>query len=190
MLARDDMSVIISMLRSVNLASHNRLKMDDLRAFYESLGFTAVQTYIQSGNVVFKSKSQDLTRLSRRIEDELERRFSFRTDVILRTPSDLKDILARNPFAKRPGLEPGKLLVDFLVREPSAEALEKASKLKAAPEELRIVGRELYMYFPNGMGRPKISWGAVEKVLNTPGTGRNLNTVRNLLEIALEMESR
>jgi uncharacterized protein (DUF1697 family) len=183
------MSVIISMLRSVNLASHNRLKMDALRAFYESLGFSDVRTYIQSGNVVFKTKSQDLTRLSRRIEDELERHFGFCTAVILRTPADLKDVLARNPFARRPGLEPGRILIDFLASEPGKDALEKARKLQTAPEELHIDGRELYMYFSNGMGRPKISWGAVEKVLNTPGTARNLNTVRNLLEIALKMES-
>ena len=178
------MGVIISLLRSVNLVSHNRLKMEELRALYESLGFSDVQSYIQSGNIVFRSKSQDLARLSKKIEDEIERRFGFRTDVILRTPSDLQSVLAKNPFARRPGMEPGKLLIDFLVRDPSPEALDKVRKLKTDPEELRIEGRELYMYFPNGMGRPKISWGTVEKVLNTPGTGRNLNTVRNLLEMA------
>ena len=81
------------------------------------------------------------------------------------------------------------MLIDFLVREPSAEARDKVSKLKQAPEELRIDGRELYMYFPNGMARPKISWGAVEKLLNTPGTGRNLNTVKKLLEIAQKLDT-
>lgn len=187
MLARV-MSVIISMLRSVNVGGHQKIKMDALREFYESLGFSDVQTYIQSGNVLFRAKSQDLTRLSMRIKNGIEQRFGFRTDVILRTPSDLQGVLARNPFAKRPGIEPSKLLVDFLVREPSAEARDKVSKLITDPEELRIDGRELYMYFPNGMARPKISWGAVEKLLNTPGTGRNLNTVRNLLEIAQKLE--
>ena len=183
------MSVIISLLRSVNLAGHNKVKMEELRALYESLGFTDVQSYIQSGNIVFRTKSQDLARLSRKIEDEIDRRFGFRTHVILRTPSDLQSVLAKNPFARRPGMEPGRLLIDFLVREPSREALDKGRKLKTDLEELRIDGRELYMYFPNGMARPKISWGAVEKVLNTPGTGRNLNTVRKLLEIAQKLET-
>jgi uncharacterized protein (DUF1697 family) len=183
------MIVIVSLLRSVNLAGHNKIKMDSLRALFESLGFSDVQSYIQSGNVIFRTKSQDLARLTRKIEDEIDRRFGFRTDVILRTPSDLQSVLARNPFAKRPGMEPRKLLIDFLVREPSAEAVEKVRKLKTDPEELRIDGRELYMYFPNGMARPKISWGAVEKVLKTPGTGRNLNTVKNLLEIAQKLET-
>ncbi len=188
MLARS-MGVIISMLRSVNVGGHHKLKMEALRALYETLGFSDVQTYIQSGNVIFRTKRQDLARLSKRIEDELERRFGFRTDVILRTPSDLQDVMARNLFAKRPGIDPSKLLVDFLARVPSAEAVDRVRKLNTEPEELRIDGRELYMYFPNGMARPKISWGAVEKLLNTPGTGRNLNTIRKLLEIAQKLET-
>jgi len=188
MLARS-MGVIISMLRSVNVGGHHKLKMEALRALYETLGFSDVQTYIQSGNVIFRTKRQDLARLSKRIEDELERRFGFRTDVILCTPSDLQYVLARNLFAKRPGIDPSKLLVDFLARVPSAEAVDRVRKLNTEPEELRIDGRELYMYFPNGMARPKISWGAVEKLLNTPGTGRNLNTIRKLLEIAQKLET-
>ncbi len=118
-----------------------------------------------------------------------KRAFGFRPAVILRTTSELRDAIARNPFAKRSDLEPSKLLVDFLASDPGAEIREKVLQLKTDPEELRMHGRELYIYFPNGMARPKMSWAVVEKTLNTPGTGRNWNSVMGLLEMAERMEA-
>jgi uncharacterized protein (DUF1697 family) len=183
------MAVIISMLRGVNLLSHNRIKMDALRALYESLGFRDAQTYVVSGNVVFRTKARNLTALAKRIENAIERSFGFRPRVILRTTSDIKDVVARNPFRTRRGIEPSKLLVTFLESHPAAEALEQVLKIKADPEELHIDGREVYIYFPNGMGRSKLSWVTVEKKLKISGTGRNWNSVTKLLEIAQKLEA-
>jgi uncharacterized protein (DUF1697 family) len=76
----------------------------------------------------------------------------------------------------------------FLESHPAAEAVEQALQIKADPEELHIDGREVYMYFPNGLARPKLSWVAVEKKLQTPGTGRNWNSVTKLLEIAEKLD--
>ena len=182
------MAVIVSMLRGVNLVRHNRIKMDALRALYESLGLRDVETYVVSGNVVFRTKTRNLTALAKRIEDAIERSFGFRPRVILRTPAELKDVVARNPFRTRRGIEPSKLLVTFLEGHPAAEALEEVLKIKADPEELHIDGREVYIYFPNGMGRSKLSWVTVEKKLKTSGTGRNWNSVTRLLEIAERLE--
>jgi uncharacterized protein (DUF1697 family) len=81
-------------------------------------------------------------------------------------------------------IEPGKLLVTFLAEDPGAEAWKRVLAIKTAPEELRGGGREIYIYYPNGMGRSKLSWTAVAAQLKTPGTGRNWNTVTSLLEIA------
>src|SRR5262249_7227236 len=83
------MAVVISLLRGVNLASHNRLKMDALRALYESLGLQNPQTYVQSGNVVFRTKASNLNTLATRIENAIERSFGFRPAVILRTRAEL-----------------------------------------------------------------------------------------------------
>ena len=182
------MPVLISLLRGVNVGGHHKVKMDELRALYESLGFEDVQTHINSGNVLFRSGGRDLVRLRRRIEDAIESACGFRVDVILRTPADLRDVIARNPFAARPGMDGAKLAITFLAAEPSAAAREQVLAIDAAPEELRIDGRELYIYFPNGMGRPKLSMPLVEKTLKTPGTSRNWNTVRKLLEIAEKLE--
>ncbi len=183
------MGVIISMLRAVNVGGHNKIKMDALRTLYESLKLRDAQTYVQSGNVIFRTKEPDLTSLGRRIQNGIERKFGFRPDVILRTASELRDVIARNPFAKRRGIEPSKLLVTFLAEDPGAEARDKVRSIKADPEELRIEGRELYIYFPNGIGRSKLSLAAIERALKTPGTGRNWNSVTKMLEMAEKLEA-
>src|SRR2546422_8030613 len=165
------MPVVISMLRGVNVGAHNRIKMDALRTLYASLGLRDPQTYVQSGNVIFATDARDLVRLARHIENAIEQRFGFRPGVILRTTSDLRDVIARNPFAKRRGIEPSKLLVTFLAEDPGAEARDKVRSIKADPEELRVEGSELYIYFHNGIGRAKLSLVAIERALKTPGTG-------------------
>jgi len=101
----------------------------------------------------------------------------------------MRDVVARNPFAKRRGIEPGKLLVSFLASDPGEEAREKVRQMKCDPEELRIEERELYIYFPNGSGRSKLSLAKLEKVLKTPITGRNWNSVTKVLEMAEAREA-
>jgi uncharacterized protein (DUF1697 family) len=183
------MAVIISMLRGVNVGGHNKIKMDALRALYESMKLREAQTYVQSGNVIFRTDERDIARLAKRIEDGIERKLGFRPDVILRTATEMREVIARNPFAKRRGIEPSKLLVTFLGSDPGAEAREKILQIKCDPEELRIEGRELYIYFPNGIGRSKLSWAGLEKTLKTPGTARNWNSVTKMLEMAENLEA-
>jgi uncharacterized protein (DUF1697 family) len=100
-------TMMISMLRGVNVGSHKRMKMAPLQAVYKSLGLENPQAYLQSGNVVFKTQERDLTSPTRRIESGIEQHFGFRPDVILRTSSELRRVVARNPFAARAGIEPG-----------------------------------------------------------------------------------
>lgn len=183
------MDVVISLLRGINLGGRT-IKMDTLRALYESLGLSDPQTYVASGNVIFRTKERNFDRLTKRIEDAIEKKFGFHSNVIVRTPAELRVAIARNPFAKRSGIEPGKLLVTFLGSHPDKPALERLSKIKADPEELHIEGRELYIYFPNGAGRSKLPWASVEKILGVPGTARNWNSVMKLLEMAEKLEGR
>ena len=176
------------MLRGVNLG-HRRVKMEALRALYKSLKLRDAQTYVQSGNVIFKTQEKDLVRLAKRIEGGIEKKFGFQSDVVVRTVVELRDVVARNPFAKRRGIEPGKLLVTFLAGDPGEEAREKVRGIKAEPDELRIDGLEAYIYFPNGMGRPTLSWATIPKILKVSGTGRNWNSVTKMLEMAESMEA-
>jgi uncharacterized protein (DUF1697 family) len=182
------MSVIISMLRGVNVGGHHIIKMDQLRAVYGSLGFRDAQSYIQSGNVVCRSDGKDLPSVCKRIEKGIERSFGFRPSVIVRTASELREVIVRNPFAKRSGIDAAKLHVAFLASSPAADALDNVLKIKTDPEELRVSGRELFIYFPNGMGRSKLSMPSVERTLKISWTARNWNTVKKLLEMAEALE--
>ncbi|MDQ2900558.1 MAG: DUF1697 domain-containing protein [Acidobacteriota bacterium] len=181
--------IVISLLRGVNVGGHNRIKMDSLRTLYESLGLRDARTHVQSGNVIFATEDRDVVRVSERIADGIERSFGFRPRVIARTVSEMRGVVARNPFAGREGIEPSKLLVVFLASEPSEAVREKVREIATDSEELRIGGRELYIYFRNGMARPKLSPALFERTLKIPGTGRNWNSVTKLLEIAEEMET-
>jgi uncharacterized protein (DUF1697 family) len=182
------MPVFIALLRGVNLAQHNRMKMETLRAVCESLKLRDVQTYVQSGNIVFRAKETDKTKLAARIERAIESEFGFRPPVILRTAAEWKQAIARNPFAGRAGIEPAKLLVHFLADDPGEEARARARTVPAAPEEIHMFERELYIYFPNGMARPKLSLPAVERAFKVAGSGRNWNSVLKLLEMAERLE--
>jgi uncharacterized protein (DUF1697 family) len=183
------MPVNICILLGVNVGGHNLIKMDALKALCVALKLKDPQTYVQSGNVIFGSIEKDLVKLSKRIQDALEKAHGFRPGVVMRTMAELQEVVARNPFAKRSGIEPGKLLVNFLAGDPGKDAREKALAIKIGPEEMHIVGREAYIYFPNGQGRSKFPWPAIERALGTTGTGRNWNSVTKMLEMAEKMEA-
>jgi|SRR5579883_489852 len=181
--------VLITMLRGVNLGPHKRMKMADLKALYETLGMTDVETLIQSGNVVFRTKERSAEKVAARIEKAIEERFGFTAPVVARTAAELRTVIERNPFAGRKGIEPDKLAVHFLGGEPESAAREKLAAIPPAPEEMVLDGRELYIYFPNGMARPKLSLAQVDRVLGGRMTARNWNTVGKLLEMAERAES-
>jgi uncharacterized protein (DUF1697 family) len=183
------MPVMIAMLRGVNVGGHNKIRMEALRALCTKLKLRDACTYVQSGNVIFRTDERDLASLAKRLQNAIERDFGFRPDIVLRTSAELRDVIARNPFAKRRNIEPSRLLVTFLASDPGPEARDKAAKIKTEPEELRIDRREVYIYFPNGMARPKMSWPTIERTLRTSGTGRNWNSVTKMLAIAEKLES-
>jgi uncharacterized protein (DUF1697 family) len=181
------MAVFISMLRGVNLGPKNRIKMDALRSMYASLGFEDPRTYVQSGNVIFRTKEKNIQKLAAKIQDAIEKKFKWRPAVILRTSNELRQTIAATPFVGRK-LEPGKILVTFLADAPPTDTFSRLEAFKSYPEEVHLNGRELFIYFPNGAGRSKLPWSQVETFLKVTGTARNWNTVLALLQIAEEME--
>jgi uncharacterized protein (DUF1697 family) len=183
------MSVIISLLRAVNVGGHSTIKMEELRALYASLKLKDAQSYVQSGNVVFRTDETDLAKLAKRIQAGIEKRFGAKPEVILRTTAEMRDVVARNPFAKRRGIEPGKLLVSFLSAKLEKATCEQLKALPLVSEEIIPSGGELYIYFSNGMGKSKLPWARVEKICAVPGTGRNWNSVTKLLAMAEALET-
>ena len=183
------MPAVISLLRGVNVVGRNQIKMGQLRLLYESLKFSGCQTYINSGNVVFRTSERNLTVLPARIEKAIERKFGFRPSVIHRTTAELRGVVARNPFAKRRNIDPSKFLVGFMAQEPGAEACAKLRAINKGPEEIHFTSSELFIYFPNGFGRADLSWSTVDRIMKVPITGRNWNTVTKLLAMAEALES-
>lgn len=183
------MPVLISMLRGVNLGPHNRIKMDALRALYESLKLEDPRTYLQSGNVVFRTKEKNTSDLARKIQSAIEKKLGFCPEVILRTAKEMRNAVASNPFPERVKEEPSKVLVTFLATEPPRDVSANLAALKKYPEELHLKGREMFIYFPNGAGKSRLPWSAVEKFLKVTGTARNWNSVLAILAIAEEMEA-
>lgn len=183
------MPVVISMLRGVNVGGHHKIKMDALRSLYVSLKLEDPRTHIQSGNVIFRTREKNLPALAKKIQTAIEREFGFRPEVMLRTADELRQTIAATPFPAHRALDPSKVLVTFLASDLAAEAHAAFQTFKAHPEELHLKGRELFIYFPSGMGQSKLRWSAIEKLLKAPGTARNWNTLTKMLAIAEELEA-
>jgi uncharacterized protein (DUF1697 family) len=182
------MPIAVALLRAVNLGAHNRIKMETLRTSCESLGCRRVQTLVQSGNAIFEIADRNYPKLAERLERAIEAELSFRPRVITRTLPELRIAIANNPFANRSDIHPSRLLVTFLCADPPEEARQKVLAMNTDPEELHLRGREVYMYFPNGLARPKTSPAMVERALKVAGTGRNWNIVNKLLALAEDLE--
>jgi uncharacterized protein (DUF1697 family) len=183
------MPVMVALLRGINLGTKRRVRMDDLRALYTSLDLEDVRTLVQSGNVVFRTMETDAVRLRKTLEDAFAKRFGFHSDVILRTNADLKKVMQANPFAGRKDVEPAKLLVTFLAGDPGEAARRKVREIKVEPEEVHLIGREMYIYFPNGMGRSTLPFAPIERALATTGTARNWNSVTKVRALAESLDA-
>jgi uncharacterized protein (DUF1697 family) len=171
----------ISMLRGINVGGQKKIKMNELALLYESRGFEKVQTYIQSGNVVFVSPERDSEKLSAKIEKEIKRRFGFDVAVLIRTAGEIQKIIKNNPFK---GKDENYLHVTFLNGKPQEIPIEEIIKVKSGSEEFHIEGREIYLFCPNGYGNTKLSNNFFERKLKVAATTRNWRTVNTLFKIA------
>jgi uncharacterized protein (DUF1697 family) len=170
------MARYIALLRAINVGGTGRLPMADLKTICRDAGFTHVQTYIASGNVVFESKVS-----AARVKAELEARLLAYAGkpigVVVRTAAEMAAILEANPFSKA---TPNLAVVIFLDKPPSPDALDHA--VGKSDENMRLGTREIFVHYPGGIGRSKLRIPAA-----TAGTARNMNTVAKLVEIASKM---
>jgi len=175
------MNTYISLLRGINVGGNKKIGMSALAKAYEELGFKDVRTYIQSGNVIFKSKVENVPELAGIIEEKIKNTFGFEVRVIVRTIEDFRQIIESNPF-KNDDLS--KLNVAFLSDAPQVVPAAGIDKMKDDAEKYFIYGKEIYIYYHNGVARSKISNSLFEKTLKVIATTRNWNTVNKLYELA------
>ena len=173
----------VALLRSVNVAGHGRVAMDELRASFEALGFDGVTTYIQTGNVLFSATSKSEAKLAATIEQRLAEDFGDSPAVLLRTVPELLRIGAASPFAKA-GAPPNRHHVTFLATAPTKAALAALVLPASGRDELVVDGREVYVYTPDGYAETKFTGTFLERRLGVVSTTRNWNTVTKLSELA------
>jgi uncharacterized protein (DUF1697 family) len=172
----------VALLRGINLGARNKVAMADLRALFEALGAEDVSTYVQSGNVVFTSCA-GATELTGRIEQRIRADLGLDVKVLVRTQSELAKVAAGNPFGGG-DRDVTKLHVTFLAEKPDRPRVRGLDQDLAAPDELRVVGREVYLHCPNGYGRSKLTNAFFEKTFGVPATTRNWRTVSKLAELS------
>lgn len=160
------------------------MPMAQLRQICLATGFADPQTYIQSGNLVFRTPRKDLEKMAQELESAIEAECGFRPPVILRSAAELAAVVEKNPLAGRPDLNPAKLQITFYPKDPGDAGRAKLMALDHAGEEVQAHGRETYIYFHNGVGQSKMKFAALDKAMGSAGTGRNLNTVLKLLEMS------
>ncbi|GAA1284085.1 hypothetical protein Psi02_34190 [Planotetraspora silvatica] len=169
----------VALLRGINVNPRSRVAMADLRALLEGLGHTKVRTHLQSGNALFTGDEQPPEQVASAIERRIADELGMEVPVIVRTAAELRAVVADNPLDVR---EPAKFAVVFLAEPPDREMLEGIDPAGYAPEEMRVGRRELYMYFPDGLRRPKLP-PLLEKRSSMTATMRNWNTVTKLLAL-------
>ena len=166
------MQAYVALLRAINVGGTGKLAMADLRALCDRCGFRNVATYIQSGNVVFESKLS-AARVKQKLEQALAQKMGKPVGVLIRTAEELLAVVDKNPF---PEAAPNRVLILFLDVPPPPDAVRDTPI--PGREQLALHGRELFIHYPDGMGKSKL-----KVPLQKTGTGRNLNTARKLVSM-------
>ena len=178
------MTVQIALLRAVNVGGHGRIAMAELRALFAELGLANAQTLLQTGNVVFHGDGRGAAALEAAIARAVAGRFGLRTDVFVRSAAQWARILAANPFTAEAAQDPGRLVLMTLAKTPDGPAVDALRASIAGPERVHAQGAQLYISYPDGIGRSKLTGAIIESRLGTRGTGRNWNTVLKLATLA------
>ena len=171
----------VALLRGLNVGAHNRISMKDLLSVFESVGCTGLESYIQSGNVLFDASAALLKKVPALVEAALVKDFEISSPVVVRDGKELAAVVKNNPFLRR-GEAPGTLHVGFLLAVPEAARVKALDPNRSPPDEFLVKGRELYLHTPNGLGRTKLSNAWFDSKLGVVSTVRNWNTVLELAQ--------
>ena len=179
------MNTFVGLLRAVNVGGRGKVAMSDLRDCLMALGCSGARTLLQSGNVVFQAHDRAGPKLQECLQTGLLERLGLRTEVMVRSEAQWKELLAGNPFEDEAKHDPGHLLAMVSKRPVSTKAfgaLRAAVQAAGGRETARESGGQVYLYFPDGIGRSRVTTALVERALGTSVTGRNWNTVLKLAE--------
>jgi uncharacterized protein (DUF1697 family) len=169
----------VALLRGLNVGAHNRIKMPDLVTVFADAGCTALETFIQSGNVLFEANAALASELPTLVAAALEKDFGITSPVVLRDGKALAAVVKGNPFLRR-GEDLATLHVGFLAAKPQAARVKALDPARSPPDEFEVKGQEIYVHAPHGLGRTKLTNAWFDAQLATVSTVRNWNTVLEL----------
>ena len=178
------MTTYVALLRGINVGGHKPVAMADLHHLLTQLGLADARSLLQSGNLVFGANGRTAARLERLLEAEAAKRLGLQTDFFVRSAKEWKSVVANNPFSKEAARDPGHLVVMALKDAPKDTDVKALQAAITGREVVRAGGKHLYIVYPDGIGRSRLTNAVIDKLLGTRGTGRNWNTVLKLARLA------
>jgi uncharacterized protein (DUF1697 family) len=179
------MTTYVSILRGINVSGQKKILMADLKALYKQLSFKNVQTYIQSGNVVFDyAGDKSKLAIAGMIEHSINKKYNFLVPVLVKHPDDLISTIKNNPFREEAGVDPSRVAVTFLENQPTSANLIKLEGVEYPPDRFIIDGENIYIHCPKSYGNSKLSNNFFENKLKVRATTRNWKTINKLVEMS------
>jgi uncharacterized protein (DUF1697 family) len=177
------MELYICFLRGINVSGQKSIKMEALREMFESLKFKNVCSYIQSGNILFESPETNIEKLQAKISKEIGTTFGFDVPVCILTAKEIQAIIKKNPFGDK---DPTKLHVTVLSKAPAKDEETALAEINAGKDELKILGKNVYLFCPEGYGNTKLNNAVIEKKLKCSATTRNWKTLNEMMRLSTE----
>ena len=172
----------VALLRGVNVGGRNKLPMKALASMFRNIGCDSVQTYIQSGNVVFRADTELACRVPGLIAESIASEFGYTITLVGRSAVDLYEAVRVNPFA-RDGADVKELHAVFVADDPPSELVDALDPGHSPGDRFSVVGREIFLHCPRGLSRTKFTNAWFDSKLQTTSTMRNWRTVLKLLEL-------
>jgi uncharacterized protein (DUF1697 family) len=171
----------VALLRGINVGGHNKIKMEELREMFSSLGFEDVKSYINSGNIIFKGRKTTHDKLVTKIEKAIEKTFSLQIKVVVRESSEISNLVSNNPFEDKIS-DDQNLFVAFLENELSPENHQLLLSNNSEFEEFAVFQQDVFCLTKKGFREGLLGKKYIDKKLKTAATVRNWRTVNKLLE--------
>lgn len=181
---QNNLTKYISILRGINVSGHRVLKMDALKKMLSELKFEHIQTYIQSGNIIFNAAKTTTDLISKTIQSNIEKEFGFHVPVITLTAEELETVINENPFLRDDSKDPSYFHITFLSQAPNKAHIEQLNRLNLNNESFILIDKAIYLYCPNGYGNTKLTNSFFENKLKLSATTRNWKTANELLKMA------
>ena len=178
------MARYISILRGINVGGNRKILMADLKSLFGKLGFSNVQTFIQSGNVIFEAEELKTSDLELRIQEVIAETFDFDIPVIVRSAEEMAESIANNPFWKEKDPDIDRLHLTFLKELPAPERLDKLIGMEFRPDRFQIIGKDAFIFCSGGYSDSKLTNQFFESKLGVSATTRNWKTVMKLYALS------